>query len=104
MAFETELGDGVARIALSGELDMAASFPLEREIDRVLDRERVSRLVLDLRGLRFLDSTGLRLVLQTDARTRDGGVELALVRAPYTVQRVFVMAGLDDVLPFVDAP
>jgi anti-anti-sigma factor len=99
---ETERKDSGARVALFGELDMGATFTLEPELDRLIDRERVQRLVLDLRGVRFMDSTGLRLVVQTEARARDGGVELSLVRPRSEVQRVFEMAGLADFLPFVD--
>ena len=100
--FETQQGDGVARVALFGELDMSATFSVETELDRLLDREQVRRLVLDLRGVSFLDSTGLRLLVQTDARAREGGVELALVRARSEVHRVFELAGLAELLPFVD--
>ena len=102
MSFETEQDGNGARVALSGELDMAATFTLEQELDRLIDRERVRRLVLDLRDLTFVDSTGLRLLVQTDARAREGGFELALVRGRPEVQRVFELAGLAELLPFVD--
>jgi anti-anti-sigma factor len=95
--------DGAARVALFGDLDMGATFSVEQELDRLIDREHVRRLVLDLSEVQFLDSTGLRLLLQTDARARDGGFELALVRGSPEVQRVFEMAGLAELLPFVDA-
>ena len=103
MRFETEQQDRTARLALFGELDMAATFSVEGELDRLIEREGVERLVLDLRGIEFVDSTGLRLLVQTDARARERGVELALVRGRQEVQRVFELAGLADVLPFVDA-
>ena len=102
MSFETEQDGNGARVALSGELDMAATFTLEQELDRLIDRERVRRLVLDLRDLTFVDSTGLRLLVQTDARAREGDFELALVRGRPEVQRVFELAGLAELLPFVD--
>jgi len=100
--FETEQDTSTARVALSGDLDMAATFTVEGEIDRLLERDRVERLVLDLRAVRFLDSTGLRLLVQTDVRARDAGVELALVRGRPEVQRVFELAGLGELLPFTD--
>jgi anti-sigma B factor antagonist len=103
MRFETDLRDGVAHLALFGELDMGATFSAEGELDRLIERENVRRLVIDLRGVTFLDSTGLRLLVQTDARAREGGFELALVRGRPDVQRVFQLAGLGDVLPFTDA-
>lgn len=104
MTFETERQDGVARVALFGELDMGASFSLEGELDQLLERDPVRRLVLDLRGVAFIDSTGLRLVVETEARARDEAIELVLVRGPAEVQRVFALAGLSEILPFVEAP
>lgn len=100
--YTTEHQDDVASVALHGELDMAATFKVEQELDRLLDRERVRRLVLDLRPLSFIDSTGLRLLLQTEARAREGEVELAVIRGTAPIQRVFSIAGLTDFFPFVD--
>jgi len=102
MQFATEQEPAGARLSLYGDLDMGATFSVERELDRLIDRERVDRLVLDLRGVDFMDSTGMRLLLQTDARAREGDFELALVRGRTEVQRVFEVAGLADILPFVD--
>ncbi len=102
MQFATEQEPAGARLSLYGDLDMGATFSVERELDRLIDREQVPRLVLDLRGVDFMDSTGLRLLLQTDARAREGDFELALVRGRPEVHRVFELAGLAEVLPFTD--
>jgi anti-anti-sigma factor len=104
MRFETKQRDGTAIVGLDGELDMTATFALEGELDRLLEREPVQRLVLDLREVAFIDSTGLRLILETDARARDRGIELVVVRGAQDVQRVFVLAGVEELLPFADAP
>jgi anti-anti-sigma factor len=61
-------------------------------------------LVLDLRPLRFIDSTGLRLVLAADLRARRDGRRLVIVRGPETVHRVFRIALLDRRLDFVEDP
>jgi anti-anti-sigma factor len=61
-------------------------------------------VMLDLRELRLIDSTALRLILEIDAMARQDGFNLALVRGPETVQRIFVITGMEDRLVFVDAP
>ncbi len=90
------------RLALRGELDLATA-PLLDEALRAAG-EAARTVVLDLRGLSFLDSTGLRTVLQADARARSDGHDLLVVRGPHAVHRVFALAGVDGVVTLVDAP
>lgn len=92
---------GATRLALRGEFDIANAPHLEREIRRFAEAGG-TRLVLDLSGLAFIDSTGLRIVLETRQRALDQGFELEIVRGPRQVQRVFELTGLEGRLPFVD--
>jgi anti-sigma B factor antagonist len=93
--------DGTASVALAGELDLAGARQLEMRLDEV-ERENPARLVIDLGSLAFIDSTGLRLLLQADARARERGCELFLRRGEPSVQRVFEVTGALDVLRFED--
>ena len=61
-----------------------------------------TRIVMDLRDLRFMDSTGLRLLVTADLRLRREGRELALIPGPESVHRVFRLAMLEERLTFVD--
>jgi anti-sigma B factor antagonist len=88
-------------ITVTGELDVSTAPILQREIDRAAE-EPPETLRLDLSALRFMDSTGLQLVLSTDSKTRAKGRKLELVRGPQTVQRLFQVAGLEERLTFVD--
>ena len=61
LAFHTTLTSaGDALIALTGELDLSGAPALDEEIDRLAGEEDVRRVVLDLRELEFMDSSGLR--------------------------------------------
>ena len=60
------------------------------------------RLVLDLTGLTFFDTSGMRLVVETLQDARRSGISLAFVRGPEDVQRLFDLAGMGDRLPFFD--
>jgi anti-sigma B factor antagonist len=93
--------DGTISIALAGELDLAGARQLEARLDEV-ERENPARFVIDLGSLAFIDSTGLRLLLQADARARERGCELLLRRGEPSVQRVFEVTGALDVLRFED--
>ena len=56
--------------------------------------------MLDLRKLRFLDSTGLHLLLDWTAKARAGGHDLSLIPGPPAVQRVIEVAGIGQQLTF----
>jgi len=77
-------------VAPVGEIDLATVDVLAAEI--AVAREDCERLVLDLREVSFLDSAGLRLVLETSR----GEGAFAVVRGPLEVQRVFELVGLDE--------
>lgn len=89
------------RVAPVGELDLATTAVLKAEIDR-LRETGFDRLVLDLRRLRFMDSTGLRLVLEFNAAARSSGWSFSLIRGPAAIQRLFEITHLDERLSFSD--
>lgn len=91
---------GVHTISLAGELDLATAGEVQRELERV-EATDARRIVLDLSELTFMDSTGVRLVVSANARSRDGDGRLELVRGPHNVQRVFELCGVVELLPFV---
>jgi anti-anti-sigma factor len=98
----TEPG-GAVRVLPTGDLDMATSTILADRLAEVWE-SGARNLVLDLSGLRFMDSTGLRLVLAWDARCREDGCGISLVPGPRAVQRVFEITGMLQRLPFVETP
>ncbi len=61
-------------------------------------------VVLDLRGLEFMDSSGLRVVALADRRLSAAGRGLVLVRGRETVQRVFEITRMEERLTFVNEP
>jgi anti-sigma B factor antagonist len=86
---------------LRGELDLAAARSLEQTLQTVI-AERPRRVIVDLRRLEFMGSTGLHAFSKLRRRL-DPDAELLLVRGPEGVHRVFVISGLAEKLHFVDA-
>jgi anti-anti-sigma factor len=95
--------DGTISVSLEGELDLASAGQMEQRLTAA-EQERPTRLVVDLGRLTFIDSTGLRLLLQANARAREGGYELVLRPGEPSVQRVFEVTGALTVLRFEGAP
>ena len=82
------------RLLVSGELDLFREADLRRALDDVLADTTPERLVLDVRGVQFLDSSGLRALLMCRDRARSLGVPLALAVAPGPVTRLLDVAGV----------
>jgi anti-anti-sigma factor len=90
-----------ARLRALGALDLATVSELDAAVAELL-AEGFQRLVLDLSALEFIDSTGLRSILDLDARSRQDGFSVALVPGPRAVQRVFEITGTAPHLRFVE--
>ena len=105
LTFTTTLTSaGDALIALTGELDLSATASLEEEIGRLAADDGVRRVVLDLRELEFMDSTGLRMVALAERSLGAAGRPRVLVRGPDAIHRVFAITRMDEHLSFVDDP
>ncbi len=79
-------------IALSGELDLATVPVAEAELLRAEASQEL--IVLDLRGLTFIDSTGLRLIIGADRRARERGASFVIVHAVPQVRRLLELSGI----------
>jgi anti-anti-sigma factor len=103
LSLETSMAGRVAVVALDGELDLAGAAALEQELARV-EAEAPEAIVLDLRALEFMDSSGLRVIAVASRRAEDGGGRLALVPGSEQVMRVFDITRMRERLDFVTAP
>jgi anti-sigma B factor antagonist len=86
-------------VALAGELDVATVPDVERAVDDLI-RVGFPKVIVDLSRLTFIDSTGLRALVGAARTARGWGCELSLVPGPESVQRAFVLTGLDSSFTF----
>jgi anti-anti-sigma factor len=94
---------GSARIALAGELDIATAPDFASRVRELPGRDG-SRIVLDLRELEFMDSTGLRALLAVADSASALGMDVAIVRGGETVGRILELTGVDQRIAVVDDP
>jgi anti-sigma B factor antagonist len=87
-------------VRLEGELDMANAPALQAAIEGA-ELEKGSMLILDVEDLRFIDSTGLRIILWARERCQEGGNELALTPGSQQVQRLLTVSGAGEHLRII---
>ena len=87
-------------LVLSGEFDLTNCMRFEAEL-RDLE-PGFSELVIDLREVTFMDSFGFRSLVEVWQRSQREHFDLAIVRGPAQVQRIFDLTGFSSVMPLVD--
>jgi anti-sigma B factor antagonist len=90
--------DGVARCVIVGEVDMATTPQLRDELIGLVNAGD-QRLVLDVSGVPFLDSTGLGVLMEVHRRLRDNSGAVALVGARPALVRLLTITNLSRALP-----
>ena len=82
----------IARI--TGELDMVVADDFRREIDILMDNNCCSNLILNLKEVNFIDSSGLGVILARYKNITMGGGKIAIVGAPPQVRRILELSGI----------
>lgn len=100
---DTQTTGRAVMLTLSGELDLVSS-PILAEALNGANQSDAELLVVDLRRLEFMDSTGLHLLVSAQQRAHDGGRRFALIRGGEHIQRLFSLSGIGELLLVVDSP
>ena len=103
LRLSTSVIDATAVIELEGELDLAGANALEQEL-ATPEVDSTGAIVLDLRGVNFMDSSGLRVIAVTLQDAQERGRRFALVPGAAQVMRVFDITRMRERLEFVDDP
>jgi anti-anti-sigma factor len=105
-AIDVRADGGRVDIVPRGELDLATAPELEQRLLGALREHKTNIVVLDLRQLTFMDSTGVRTIVAAHQAAQSEGVELRLVRPEpgSVVWRVIEISGIDGALGLVDSP
>ena len=94
-------GQGRVILRPAGELDIATAPEIDAALER-LRREGATELVLDLRGVAFMDSSGLRVILRWNELAARDGCRFVLIRGSDLVQRVFEATRVATALTFTE--
>jgi anti-anti-sigma factor len=94
---DVERLDELALLKVGGELDLRPADTLDTRIEGLL-ADGVNQIVIDLREAQFIDSSGVRILVKYELRSRRDGFELGVIPAAGQVRRVFETMGIDRLL------
>lgn len=92
-----------AVVSLEGEVDLSSVPELEARI-AAAERDSPEELVIDVRRVTFMDSSGLRILLAAHQRAEEQGRAFAIVRGSDAVDRLLKVTGLAERMRLLDAP
>jgi anti-sigma B factor antagonist len=90
----TERTEGMAIVSLSGELDIATADDLTDALDAI-ELGESERLVIDLSGVGFMDSSGLRILIAAQREATADGYRLTVVTGDSPAKRVLELTRMD---------
>ncbi len=94
---------GLRMVRPTGELDVYTAPRLVSFVEALAD-EGVTNVCLDLSQLRFIDSRGLGCLVSMTRRLREAGGGLTVAAPRPSLQRLFSISGIDQVIEIVDLP
>ena len=95
----TETDGGVALISAAGELDASEVAKLEAALLEAEAEEELTRLILDITALEFMDSSGIAALAHAASRSEENGNRLEISRSTPPVERVLEISGIGPYLP-----
>ena len=101
LRLEISEGARTARMELHGEFDIASAGDAGRALQELLSRD-LDALIIDLSGLAFMDSTGVKFLVEGRETALARGVELSLVHGGDPVERVLTVSGVAALFDDVD--
>jgi anti-anti-sigma factor len=104
-AVEARRNRRTALVALRGELDLLTVSKVAEVLDGLeLRADGLRHVVLDLRGLTFIDVLGLKELIRQNEYARSNRHNLAVVRGTAAIQRILELTGVEEMLVLVDDP
>jgi anti-sigma B factor antagonist len=91
-------------MSVHGEIDLYTVPRLRRELDSVLAPGEPVRLIVDLSGVDFCDSTGVNVLLAAHRQAREKGGDLELAAPRPAVRKILQVTGLETVFTVIDDP
>jgi anti-sigma B factor antagonist len=91
-------------VTISGEIDLYTAPRLHSELGAVLVDGMPTRVVIDMSGVEFCDSTGMNVLLSCLRRVRERGGELEIASPKPAVRKILQVTGLDSVFTLVEDP
>jgi HptB-dependent secretion and biofilm anti anti-sigma factor len=98
MPISLEITGEIGRIILMGTFDFSEQDTFRQIIDETINNEKIGKIIVDMAGVIFMDSSAIRLLLLLNQKAVAGGRSLTLTNCPRSLREIFSIGGFDNVL------
>lgn len=98
LGIDLETKGNVLCIRLEGELDHHTSGQLRERVEAAIDQNQIRHIVLNLEHLKFMDSSGLGVILGRYKRIKNQGGEMVVCAISPSIKRLFEMSGMFKII------
>ena len=99
MQLKNRIHQNVLYISLEGELDEHTAEYTRVNMDKLMTATRVMHIVIDLANLRFMDSTGIGVLIGRYKKMKDKNIPIYISNPSSQAERIFKMTGLYQIMP-----
>lgn len=99
MYLETEITQGILCIKAGGELDMAVANSFRQQVENIMNQVMAQDIVLNLKDVAFIDSSGLGVILGRYKRVAASGGKMVIVSPQPQVRRILELSGITKIMP-----
>lgn len=103
MDIEMKLVRNTLVVKLKGELDMMVTEKLRREIDKKLEDNNVSNMIINLEKVTFIDSSGLGVIIGRYKKISSQRGKMYIVGASPSVEKILVFCGINKLVPIYNS-
>jgi len=96
---KTRLHQNVLYISLDGELDHHSAEYTRQHLDNLMGQSRAAQIIIDLANLKFMDSTGIGVLIGRYKKMKDRNVPIYISNPSSQAERIFKMTGLYSIMP-----
>ena len=89
-------------VNLTGELDQSTAQPVKEKLIGAIEASDIKHIVFNLKGLSFMDSSGIGIILGRYNQIKDRGGRVFVVGMNPVVSKVFYMSGLNQIITIID--
>lgn len=102
MKIEHKLVNSTLYVGLSGELDEHSAVFVRAQLDELIARGGMNKIVMDLSELSFMDSTGIGVMIGRYKKLKTLGIPLMLAGPTKAVDKVLTLSGIYDIMPKIE--
>lgn len=101
MLVSTKLVGNNLYIYLDGELDHSVADKLKNELDRCISSIDVKNVILNMKRLRFMDSTGIGLIMGRYKKFKNKNIKIYIDEPSAQIDKVLKVSGLYNIIPII---